>query len=169
MTSFPPVIDAGILSDTQVNTADQQTNDSGSIQDDSESQPGRQRPNEEIAQTSIPSTECRFCFMDPCVVNNRQSWLPLNPVHPHIRNKGIRKAKYRKFWSLIQRRCGWNTPRYNNKKQRMLRRDLNLDDDDETWVSYGGARDIIPDDVLDEVRHVYPNPSGVPYMGHRWS
>ena len=113
------------------------------------------------------STECRHCFLDPCVTYNRQSWLPSVPVQPHIRNRALRKTKYKKFWILMQRRGGWNEPRYQRKKERLLRREMHLDD--EAWTSYGERRDVMPDCVLDSVREIYPNPPNIPYMGHRWS
>ena len=108
-------------------------------------------------------------YLDPCAAENRQSWLPVAPVRPHIRNKAIRRTKYRKFWTMIQRRGGWSDPRYIQKKTRLLRRDRNLDQSDESWVSYGEVRDIMPDCVLDAVRNIYPNPPNIPLMGHMWS
>jgi len=124
---------------------------------------------ENASASNTSGTGCQFSFLDPCVTENRQSWLHTTPVRPHIRNKGIRRTKNRKFWTLIQRRGGWSDSRYNLKKSRLLRRDRNLEEYDESWISYGKRRDIMPDCVLDVVRNVYPNPSNIPYMGHRWS
>ena len=75
--------------------------------------------------------ECKFCFLDPCITTNRQSWLSSNPVRAHIRNTGIRKTKYKKFWTMIQRHDGWNDQRYMRKKTRLLAR--NIDRDDDPW------------------------------------
>lgn len=105
--------------------------------------------------------ECPFCFCSPCVTFHRQSWLGSGQP-AHGRNSAIRKTKYKKYWSMMERRNAWRHPRYLRKKSAAMQRD----DVDETVVQI--SREIMPDCVLTVVRDLYPNPPGQPYMGHRW-
>ena len=59
-------------------------------------------------------TECAFCFCSPCVAQNRQSWLG-NGQSPQVRNSGIRKKMYRKFWTMLEKRNAWRHPSYLRK------------------------------------------------------
>ena len=99
---------------------------------------------------------------------NRQSWLATISTRPHVRNTGIRKSKYKKFWTLIQRYGGWNNPHYLRKKITLLRQSRHMNED-ESWITMGRElRDIMPECVTELVRSIYPNPENVSYMGHRW-
>ncbi len=108
-----------------------------------------------------PEHMCRFCYCSPCVTVNRQSWLR-GPVAPHVRNSGLRKAMYKKFWTMMDRRGAWNNPRYLNKKRRIL--DITNQDLSTVWT----VREIMPNCILNQVRGSYPNPPGQSYMGHQW-
>ena len=105
-------------------------------------------------------TGCSFCFLSPCVVTHRQSWLPDQPALPHARNSELRKQKYRKFWKLMDLNGGWRHDKYIRKKQRLLE----VDNMETVWV----VREIMPKCILDIVRRIYPNVAGQPYMGHKW-
>ncbi len=80
----------------------------------------------------------------------------------HRRNSGIRKKMYRKFWSMLEMRNSWRHPAYLQKKSAVMERD----GVDESVVEV--LREIMPDCVLLLVRELYPNPVGVPYLGHKW-
>ena len=102
------------------------------------------------------SAECQFCFCVPCVTTSRQSWLEMGQS-AHRRNSGIRKKMYRKFWSMLERH-----PAYLHKKSAVME----CDGVDESVVEV--LREIMLDCVLSLVRELYPNPVGVPYLGHKW-
>lgn len=114
--------------------------------------------DDQIAENDL---ECEHCFCFPCVTTNRQSWVG-NGQPACNRNSGVRKDKYKKFWTLMQNRGAWSHPRYLRKKTRMLNRERV----DESVVIV--RREVMPDCILSVVRDLYPNPKSKPYMGHRW-
>ena len=69
---------------------------------------------------------------------------------------------YRKFGSMLEMRNSWRHPAYLQKKSAVMERD----GVDESVVEV--LREIMPDCVLLLVRELYPNPVGVPYLGHKW-
>lgn len=123
-----------------------------------EGNPGHGDENE---TQQINERECMYCFCHPCVTTNRQIWLG-NGSPPHARNSAIRKTKYKKFWTMMSVRCAWNHPRYIAKKAEKLNQG---DSENIVWT----LRELMPECVLSLVRNLYPNPSGRPYMGHKWS
>jgi hypothetical protein len=66
---------------------------------------------------------------------------------------------------VIDQRCGWRDARYLQRKASLLHRE----DEDNVWISNNTVREVMPVCVLNQVRNLYPNPSGHPYMGHRWN
>ena len=102
--------------------------------------------------------ECQFCFCIPCVTTIHHLWLG-GPARPHARNAQLRKAKYKRFWKMMDDIGAWRHPRYLRKKQRLLQTD------EETVVT---DREVMPDCILNVVRSAYPNPPGQSYMGHKW-
>ena len=62
-------------------------------------------------------------------------------------------------------RGAWKDERYLQKKAQ-LQGQHNANEDIEGWLP--SRHEIMPDCVLQIVRHLYPNPKGVPYMGHRF-
>lgn len=72
-----------------------------------------------------PENECPHCYCSPCVTATLQTWLG-NGSPAHNRNAGLRRVRYRKFWTMLDRRGAWNDPRYIRKKRHFLRR--NRDD-----------------------------------------
>ena len=104
--------------------------------------------------------ECAV-FCSPCVTDVRQQWF-WNGQKAHCRHSGIRKRLYRKYWSMMNTRGAWRHPLYLRKRADMMLRD-HVDD---SVVKV--QRDIMPDCVLQLVRNLYPNPHGIPYLGHKW-
>lgn len=120
--------------------------------------------NNEIGDDAQRNVDvCTFCFCNPCVTHYRQTWLG-NGARAHARNSAIRKVKYRKFWTLLSSRSAWQHPRYLAKKTRLLQT-FRPHDLGETYT----LREIMPECVLEQVRSLYPNPPGKPYMGHTWA
>lgn len=109
---------------------------------------------------------CPHCFLIPCVTTHRQGWL-LEQKPPRPSNNKIRKKMYKKFWSVMEYRGAWRHPMYIRKKTVALR---GQPDQNMVWETAVGnhIREIMPDCILKFVRGLYPNPPGVPYMGHRW-
>ena len=101
---------------------------------------------------------CPYCFLLPCVTTLPHVFLGPGQ-QPCDNNSGIHKDKYRKYWMVINNLGGWNIPRYLAKK---------------VQVANGGQwavihkREVMPECVLKQVRGLYPNPHGRPYLGHMW-
>ena len=62
---------------------------------------------------------------------------------------------------MMFNRRAWHDPRYLDKKADAL----SLPRNRHHWIH---RRDIIPLCVLKFARDNFPNPDGVPYMGHLW-
>ena len=104
--------------------------------------------------------ECEQCLCRPCVLheNNRQAWWPEVDLEAAHNNNTLRKPLYYKFWTMLYHRGVWDDQRYRDRKEQALgRRDTTLI-----------RREMIPLCVVDRIRKWYPNPPGLPYMGHRW-
>lgn len=108
--------------------------------------------------------ECRYCLCKPCITDerNQQLWWETVPVAPNSRNSGLRKDKYQRFWTMMYHRNAWQDPRYTAAKIAALRSDPHQRQYE--WH----RRDIMPKCILTLVREWFPNPPGVPYMGHLW-
>ena len=85
-----------------------------------------------------------------------------NNEAPCRRNSALRKEKYKRFWTMMFHRDAWKDPHYQAEKLRALRADPRHRKYE--WH----RRDIMPKCVLSLVRQWFPNPAGVPYMGHLW-
>ena len=109
---------------------------------------------------ALQDGHCHMCLCNPCITQNRQAWLG-NGQNARPGNNLIRKDKYKKFWKLLDTRGTWQHPVYIRRKQHALSRD----DEQDVWT----LREIMPTCVLQLVRSLYPNPLGVPYMGHKWT
>lgn len=109
--------------------------------------------------TDTDDSSCEYCFCSPCVTVNEQSWMGKGS-RPKPTNRISRKIRYKKFWSMLERRNAWRKRKYLRKKARLLGRN------DESTVFV--QRDIMPNCVLNLVRERYPNPPGQPYTGHYW-
>lgn len=108
--------------------------------------------------------ECKYCLCKPCITNerNRQLWWEDESITPNRRNSGLRKEKYQRFWTMMFHRDAWKDPRYVAAKAVALQSDRRQRQFE--WH----RRDIMPKCVLSLVRGWFPNPPGVPYMGHLW-
>ena len=64
---------------------------------------------------------------------------------------------------MLENKNVWRKPQYlRTKKAEYMRRE----EADETFIWMN--REIMPDYVIGLVRTLYPNPPGVPYVGHMW-
>ena len=108
--------------------------------------------------------QCPSCYCRPCVTANVPHWLGAGAA-PSDRNSGLRKIRYRKFWTLLDRLGAWRHPLYLTKKQRELGTNHNRNNDENFVIT---IREIMPTCVLKLCRGRYPNPAGRPYMGHKW-
>ena len=73
---------------------------------------------------------------------------------PDVRNHSFRHKDYRKYWKLLMDIGFWETTVYQN-----LKSTAGLSDDD--------MRELMPECVIADVRKKFPNPPGIPYMGHK--
>lgn len=128
-----------------------------------ESQDDQPAPEFHIDQ-DLSANECAYCFCRPCITSetNRQFWWETDEAPPSGNNHGLRKEKYKRFWTMMFHRGVWDEPRYKLKKQIALQSDPRL----RNYVWH--RRDIMPKCVLTTVRQWLPNPEGLPYMGHMW-
>ena len=103
--------------------------------------------------------QCAECFYAPCIAQQNQGvgWLG-SGANPCIGNSAIRRGLYKRFWTTICNTGGWSKPQYVAKKAAQTGRN------NVVMIQ----RDIMPQCVLDLCRGKYPNPSGIPYMGHKW-
>ena len=110
---------------------------------------------------------CDQCFLQPCVIHYRQGWLS-KPKAPQATNRTSRRRMYKKFWSVMDYRGGWQEPMYLRKKKTELERAGYLNETT-VWETAMGSfrREIMPDCVVQLKRSRYPNPPDLPYSGHR--
>lgn len=133
-------------------------NHEGDVNDDGDRQ--RQEDNPEQEYVEYEDGQCEYCLCNPCVTSSRQAWLGNGQV-ARPGNSAIRKTKYKKFWKLLDTRGAWKHPVYLERKKRAAEENNESD----IWV----IREIMPMCVLSLVRSLYPNPDGIPYMGHKWT
>lgn len=132
--------------------------------------PDREAEDYDLVQPLAPFSQdeqadrCPHCLCRPCITSEqfRQLWWPIETVPSSRRNSGLRKALYRKFWTMLYHRGVWADPEYIERKTVAL----SLDPQHSAYVYH--RRDIMPKCVVALVRHWYPNPKDVPYMGHMW-
>ncbi|MES9904386.1 MAG: hypothetical protein ABW168_17130 [Sedimenticola sp.] len=121
----------------------------------------QQELSEHIIDDDLDTNECQFCLRSPCVITDEQSWLG-KAKRLDINNNKLRKLGYKTFWTILERRNAWRCKQYLQKNMRKLKRSAI----DETVVQM--KREIVPECVLTLVRNLFPNPSGIPYVGHCW-
>lgn len=98
--------------------------------------------------------KCIHCLQAPCVTTNNIERRGSRP--PDIRNHSFRHKDYRRYWKFLKDIGLWDMSVYQNTKSA-----AGLSDDD--------VRELMPVCVLNDVRKRFPNPPGIPYMGHRRS
>ena len=92
----------------------------------------------------IEATMCIYCRQTPCMTTD--SWEHLGFRATHVQNHVRRRKDYKTYWRALKK-CGlWKDPVY-------LARKLEL----------GDRIDV----VVKDVRARFPNPPGIPYMGHK--
>ena len=104
----------------------------------------------------MSADECRYCLCQPCASSSQPSWLGTGQ-QGRDQNAGLRKVRYKKYWTLLDRRGAWRDDRYLREKRRLMRMDGVV-------VT---RREVMPKCVIDSVRSLYPNHRN-PYVGHRW-
>ena len=70
------------------------------------------------------------------------------------------KKLYKKYWGFLDRRQAWRHPAYLRRKNMLL-----LQENSDRVVV---QREVMPGCVTHLVRDLYPNPEGIPYMGHNF-
>ena len=96
---------------------------------------------------------CPHCLMGPCITVSGMTHL-LGSCGPDITNHSKRHKDYRKFWKSLKDRGLWQHETYLHRKTSLGLSEVEL-------------RELMPQCVLDNTRKRYPNPPGVPYMGHK--
>ena len=117
------------------------------------------------ATSSLPEHRvCSYCFCTPCIADStrRQQWWPVNPRHATPGNNKSRKDCYRRFWAMMSNLGVWRCPEYLARKRTAREKDPKQ----RKFVYH--RREMMPNCVLQLVRHWYPNQEGKPYMGHLW-
>jgi hypothetical protein len=100
---------------------------------------------------------CPHCFQTICITARPKDWLGQGQAACDD-NSALRRVIYNHYWKMIDNLGEWRNPRYLEHKKQVGGGE---------WVVVH-RREIMPLCVLTEVRHMYPNPPSVPYMGHMW-
>jgi len=99
---------------------------------------------------------CPFCFLSPCIIAHPHDWLG-DGQRPCQENSGMRRVLYNRYWKCMDNQGAWRLESYLQKKTRQA-----------PQGSVAHRREIMPECVVKQVRDLYPNPVGQPYMGHKW-
>ena len=119
-----------------------------------DNEPGPLSPPPPVDPDHHEEDECPHCFLTPCVTVRGHYWLGEHqPDHPE--NHGVRKIKYKSYWKTLNNLGAWLDQRYIQRKV----------------AAGGGAHDkrkLMHICIVNQLRHLYPNPPNMPYMGHMW-
>ena len=96
---------------------------------------------------------CPHCLMGPCITMGEITRIQ-GSCAPDITNHSKRLKDYRRFWKSLKDRGLWQHGLYINRKT-------------SAGLSEVELRELMPQCVLNDTRKRYPNPPGVPYMGHK--
>ena len=96
---------------------------------------------------------CQHCLMGPCITVSEVTRIQ-GSCAPDITNHSKRHKNYRQFWKSLKDRGLWQHELYIHRKT-------------SAGLSEVELRELMPQCVLDDTRKRYPNPPGVPYMGHK--
>ena len=106
----------------------------------------------EVPQVEVEEEEpCQFCLQAPCVV---VAGRPSGPPRPNNHSKRLKD--YRLYYRDLNARRLWENPIYLARKEEL---GCHIDD----------IREVMPMCVVKDVRSRWPNPPGIPYMGHKRS
>ena len=95
---------------------------------------------------------CDYCRQTPCVTTHSRDHLGFRAAH--VQNHVQRRKDYKSYWSSLKQ-CGlWKYPVYLQSK-------LELGD------HVDATPERMPKCVVKDVRSRFPNPPGIPYMGHK--
>ena len=98
---------------------------------------------------------CPQCLMGPCITVSPITKLE-GSCAPDVTNHSRRHKDYRRFWKTLKDRGLWQDDIYIQRKTA-------------TGLSEHELRELMPECVLYDTIKRYPNPPGIPCMGHRWS
>lgn len=100
----------------------------------------------------IDSTMCLYCRQTPCITTDSREHLGFRAAH--VQNHVRRRKDYKTYWRALKK-CGlWQDPV-------CLARKVELGD------RIDAVRERMPKCVVKNVRERFPNPLGIPYMGHK--
>ena len=98
------------------------------------------------------STMCLYCRQTPCITTDSREHLGFRAAH--VQNYVRRQKDYKTYWRALKK-CGlWQDPVY-------LARKVELGD------RIDNVRERMPKCIVKNVLERFPNPLGIPYMGHR--
>ena len=98
---------------------------------------------------------CPHCLMGPCITISEVTKIQ-GSCAPDNTNHSKRHKNYRRFWRSLKDRGLWQHEAYIHRKT-------------SAGLSEVELRELMPQCVLDDTRKRYPNPAGLPYMGHKRS
>ena len=124
-------------------------------------EPHQEQPDPNVADAWADSVlggledhpPCQHCLMGPCITVSEVTRIQ-GSCAPDITNHSKRHKNYRKFWKSLKDRGLWQHELYLHRKT-------------SAGLSEVELRELMPQCVLDDTRKRYPNPPGVPYMGHK--
>ena len=96
---------------------------------------------------------CQHCLMGPCITVSEVTRIQ-GSCAPDVTNHSKRHKNDRKFWKSLKDRGLWQHELYLQRKT-------------SAGLSDAELRELMPQCVIDDTRKRYPNPLGVPYMGHK--
>ncbi|XP_025085268.1 uncharacterized protein LOC112558804 [Pomacea canaliculata] len=103
--------------------------------------------------------ECPHCFQAPCITSGAREVEFIGKGQAACpQNRGIRNRIYTRYWKMLDFVGLWKDKRYLVRKTALAEGE---------WVLCH-RREVMPTCVVQKVRTLYPNPDGVPYVGHQW-
>ena len=96
---------------------------------------------------------CQHCLMGPCITVSEVTRIQ-GSCAPDITNHSKCHKNYKRFWKSLKDRGLWQHELYIHRKT-------------SAGLSEVELQELMPQCVLDDTRKRYPNPPGVPYMGHK--
>ena len=105
-----------------------------------------------VEEQHIDPTMCIYCQQTPCVTTDSREHLGFRAAH--VQNHVRKRKDYKSYWRALKK-CGlWKDPVYLACK-------LELGD------RIDAVHERMPKCVVKDVRARFPNPPGIPYIGHK--
>ena len=118
----------------------------------SEIAPGSNDSKNATDEAAEPVAACEYCLQARCITSS--PFKPQGRSNARITNHTKRRKDYRWYWRTLKD-CGlWENTIYLAHQQEL---GCLIDD----------VREVMPHCVIKDVRGRWPNPSDVPYQGHR--